>query len=784
MAPRGRFFWLSICSVVYVCFAAARHRPTSLAVWAGLVVLPLVLAEAWRRAGRLRRGEDRVETAARMALRTSLWGAALWLAARLGPAGRPGFDAAANLAAGAAVVGALVALARVGTLGGMLGAPKATRSLDAAGFAGLLWGVATAVPATQALWPARTILSDRLAVDYATTTAGVGSLFILVAASWRLRILRRIELGVGDRASGSLAVALAALLLAVPAALFDAGPPDRVVPVTVIVASLVCTWTMTTAEPTDVSSSLRGILAVMVLGVPTTLLGSLVAKNAADQAGLVVMATSGAAILVGLMARTVARPLGPEQSRWLDAIDAASRGALQPEPDAAIRAALESLSRATASPVARPELWRVAPPQVLSVDIAGYLHVHDAEAPHTLFELAVSEPERTVRAEALRAVQVRRPDVRGLLDWFDARHAFCATLIVDDDGPLGFILLPRGNRAAPMALEEARAARLLADRISALLAVSSALARSREREVAAARRADALEIERVRLEQVILQQGGRHQSMAEREARSVRATAYSPAARLALTEVERLSRTQSSMTLVVPSGVPAAAWAAVAHLASPRSGGPFIVVDCASGSEHDTKIWEDPSRSPLQLSEGGTLVLMDAPALPPAVQEIVAQTLSRLQGQPAMSGVSRPGLIAALPLQVEQLVSEGRLTASFARLLGTSSPVRVPALADRAEDLRALALDVLARRGLALRGSPLGISPEALRLVVEHDWPGNDLELTAVLTRAATAAAGPVVTADDLSPMGLLRSSEQRTSPPPGDGIPSQRSFGRAGRRR
>jgi hypothetical protein len=764
---RGRFFWLSISSLAYVCFAAVRSSPTSWLVYGGLVALPLGLAEAWRRTGRPGGGEDRVEPAARAALRAALWGAALWAAARLGPAGQPGFDAVANLGAGASVIGGLVALARVGSMGGVLVAPKASRSLDAAAFAGLLWGVATAVPATQALWPSRVVLPDPLAVDYVTTAAGLGSLFILAAAAWRLRILRRIELGVGDRAAGALAVAVASLLLAVPAALFDAGPPDRVVPVTVIIASLVCTWTVTTAEPTDVSSSLRGILAVMVLGVPITLAGSLMAQSAAGQAGLVVMATSTLAILVGLMARTVARPLGPEQSRWLEAIEAANRGALQPEPDAAIRASLESLARATSSVAARPELWRVSPAQVLNVDIAGYLHVHDAEAPAKLYELALTEPERTVRAEALRAVQVRRPDVRGLLDWFGARHAFSATLIVDDDGPIGFILLPRGNRAAPMALEEARAARLLADRISALLAVSSALARSREREMQTARRADGLEADRSRLEQIILQKAGRYRALAAREARRVYGTAYSPAARVALTEIERVARSTPGMTLIVPSGVAAVAWAAVAHLASPRSGGPMVIVDGSSGAEHDLQLWEDPVESPLNLAEGGTLVLLDASALPLGVQELLGQAFSRLGSAAVDSQVARPGVVTTLRRSVDQLTGEDRLYPSFARWLAGTPPILVPSLASRAEDLRALALDILGRSGLSLHGRPLGVGADALRLIVEHDWPGNDLELESVLTRSAAIATGPVVTASDLLQVGFSPAPEDEGSAPP-----------------
>src|SRR5690606_13299346 len=110
--------------------------------------------------------------------------------------------------------------------------------------------------------------------------------------------------------------------------------------------------------------------------------------------------------------------------------------------------------------------------------------------PEGLVELALAEPERTLRAETLHALRVRRPHVRPLLAWFDVRDGYSATVVLDEDGPTGFLLLPRGERRARMTLEEARAARVLADRISSLLSVTSALARSRNRQVEAQKQAE------------------------------------------------------------------------------------------------------------------------------------------------------------------------------------------------------------------------------------------------------------------------------------------------------
>jgi DNA-binding NtrC family response regulator len=95
-------------------------------------------------------------------------------------------------------------------------------------------------------------------------------------------------------------------------------------------------------------------------------------------------------------------------------------------------------------------------------------------------------------------------------------------------------------------------------------------------------------------------------------------------------------------------------------------------------------------------------------------------------------------------------------------------------------------LDGLSRAGLSTRGEPMGVDPGAMRLLMEHTWPGNDAELSGVLLRAARVAGGPVVTSADLAAIGFspeLSSSAQATTTP----IPTsvrRRAAGRSVRRR
>jgi hypothetical protein len=726
--------------------------------------LPALLAETYRRSNVPVSAGPASHTASR-AVRAAVWGTLLWVAARSGASGHPALDAAANLGTGTAAVGALVAIARIESKAGLLTPPRAALSLDAAMFAGFLWAIATALPLGFALFPSERVRLDPLAVDYATTSAGVGSLLVLMAASLRLRLLRRLELGVGDRAAGALAISLSAFAVALPASLLDVAPPDRILPVAVWASSLGIAWAATTREPTRVSGVRRGVLALLLLGAPVVLLAGVFVRSMPDRAGAIVLVTAAASIVVGLLARAVARPLGPEQSRWLDAIESASRGALQPEPDAALCAALVALGETISTPDARPAIFRNNPEQMLFVDIAGYLHVEGADAPERLYQLAADEPERTLRQEALLALAVRRPEVRPLIAWFEARRAFSATLIVDEDGPLGFILLPGGKRHSVMTLEEARAVRVLGDRISALLAVSSALARSRERELKATANAERSLAECQRLEQIVLASAGRHQNQAARAARSVRSTAYSPSARLTLDEIARQAR-RDALALRVPPGVEALGWAAHAHLSSARAEGPFVVIDGSSPSEHEPELWQHPQNSPLVLADGGTLTVLEVSSLPLGIQDALCAALEKRHAVPSASSVAPPGLVILTHAPLRELLARGQLSRALVELAGPDA-IDVPPLVDRSDDLRALSLAFLARSSPA--DAPLGIEPGALRLLGEHDFPGNELELAAILLRAQQISSGKAIRAEDLIASGFTafaREPEARTPVP------------------
>src|SRR5262249_23154164 len=112
-------------------------------------------------------------------------------------------------------------------------------------------------------------------------------------------------------------------------------------------------------------------------------------------------------------------------------------------------------------------------------------------------------------------------------------------------------------------------------------------------------RAEATEhvVERLRHEHSV--DSRRHMIATERLAQPAMAAMYSPAARMALTALERRAESSAPIAIVTPEGVDPVPYLARAHLAGTRKAAPLIVVDGANSLEHDLARWSDGRTSPL-----------------------------------------------------------------------------------------------------------------------------------------------------------------------------------------
>lgn len=695
-------------------------------------------------------------------------------------------DGSALRAAGAAgqglvVVGTLLAIARQTPPPGLLQGHPAARSLDALGIATVLWSATTLALLLRAI-AADAFPLDPIALDLTLTFAALGSLLLITASLLRTKLLRGLEMGVGDRATAALALAVAGTTVGAGSGLIKLATPDRLAGIAMVCTAVAITAAVASPRPALVTKSVRAFLALLLLGTPLALGGAWLARQAPQHAASIALALAVLCMVVGLIARSVARPLAPEGSRWLDALGQAMDAALQPQPEMALRAALMALRKAEPSSPTRPEVFRVEPAGLLSVDIAGYLTEKSVEFPEGLLLQAIDEPSRTLRLESVLAAQVRQPKVRSLVTWFEAHRAKTATVLMDEAGPVGLLILPRGIRKSPLAMEEAELLALLAERLAGLISVSSSLRRSRERELDYRKQAESADARVIGLRDQLEQQRRVDHSEAEAQVESLRATAHSPAAQIKLQELESFKG--DTLVLETPLGVMAPPWAAHLHLhrfpiQSPPpsshpdsesthqepSRRPLVVVDLSERKIRTQELWSVESESsPWRRAEGGTLVLLHPGTLPEASQIRLAEALIE----------KRPPLLITCRAQGEKF--EPRLEREL-----EGAVIRLPTLAERAEDIQALIIDELSRLGLTERGSPYGIERGALLELIEKRFPGNDAELRGLLAAAAGQTDGERVT---LSALRSLLGENETPEPPPTEAIRARSRLAPRSRRR
>jgi hypothetical protein len=696
--------------------------------------------------------------------RTWGWGLAV-VVASLGGGHDPSRSLDACGAFGVAVCAmcAAVSMVRAPCDGGLVRAPPVS-PLPAAVALGALWAIAIVV----ALVPARAVAQSSFAwlierpEDWALGVSAASALVLLVVAE-RLRHRRRLELGIGERAlavRALLGTAFAAELLAAPLAQAPAYVSARVVLALVAVAVAA---TASARDSVRAARATRRFVVLAIVGGGVAMLGATAAAGRGLGAWDVTLVTAAGTLLVGAATSVLEAPMRPSQGTWLDAFARARDAAAAADPEEAIRGALVALCAPSGGMSASTELWTFPPARSLTVDAAGYLHEREAELPELLAHIAAAEPESTVRTEVLDALEVRRPELRPLARWMNDRSVLFATLIEFEGEAEGVLVVPRAFRTTtePPTLEEVRALKAVADRLAGPCRARATRARLLARAHEATQRAEIAEEAADRLRHLRALDVGRDALAAMRLARPATVGVYAASSKMALEALERRTSVGGPIAVVAPSGVDPVPYLARAHLAGTRRDAPLVLVDATSAREHDTARWCDPQVSPLALADRGMLVLLDGGALPAEVQRLVASALAQKQApwerpepldvQLALTGVASP----------EALVEQGRLDASLALRLGDSrsSPVALPRLRERPEDLRAILTDRLAREGLRVQGRPVGIEQAAYARLVEYPFPGEDAELATVVQRLVARCRGDVVRASDVDALRLTGES-------------------------
>ncbi len=195
------------------------------------------------------------------------------------------------------------------------------------------------------------------------------------------------------------------------------------------------------------------------------------------------------------------------------------------------------------------------------------------------------------------------------------------------------------------------------------------------------------------------------------------------------------------------------------HNVSPRCGGPFVAVNCASIPDGllESELFgfekgaftgaAAPRAGKFEQAQGGTLLLDEVSEMDIRLQAKLLRVIQEREVERLGSRTPRAldiRIIATTNRDLQKEVAEGRFREDlFYRL--NIFPLVVPPLRKRSEDIPALATHFM-RRFCARYGRRLqSISGEAMEYLRSRAWPGNVRELENTIERSVLLASGAVL---------------------------------------
>jgi DNA-binding NtrC family response regulator len=228
--------------------------------------------------------------------------------------------------------------------------------------------------------------------------------------------------------------------------------------------------------------------------------------------------------------------------------------------------------------------------------------------------------------------------------------------------------------------------------------------------------------------------------------------------------IDRVKDSSVNILLAGESGTGKDLLARTLHYQSIRKHAPFVAVNCAAIPEQllESELFgyvrgaftdaRQDKKGLFVEAHGGTLFLDEISELPLLLQTKLLRVIEDKEVRPvgATKGVKVDvRIIAATNRDLSRTVAEGRFREDLFYRLNVVELV-LPPLRERPEDLPLLIQHFMTRS--VQSSSVRRLSPEALRILLNHTWPGNVRELENVIERALVLCQGDEITPADLPP--------------------------------
>lgn len=212
--------------------------------------------------------------------------------------------------------------------------------------------------------------------------------------------------------------------------------------------------------------------------------------------------------------------------------------------------------------------------------------------------------------------------------------------------------------------------------------------------------------------------------------------------------VEKVAPLRSTVLILGEAGVGKETVARAIHERSPWGDGPFHTVDCRRPSPAllEAQLFGGEDGEGLLRELGGTVFIDEICDLGPDLQGRLLQHIHEredaMKRQP--EGPHHPRLVFASGRDLGRMVEQALFRKDLYYHLYVF-PILIPPLRDRQGEIPALVRHFLRRFAERTSTAPPGVTPEALRVLCGHDWPGNVRQLRgAVEWAASTCGDGPI----------------------------------------
>ncbi len=228
--------------------------------------------------------------------------------------------------------------------------------------------------------------------------------------------------------------------------------------------------------------------------------------------------------------------------------------------------------------------------------------------------------------------------------------------------------------------------------------------------------------------------------------------------------VKKVARSNATILIRGETGTGKELIAGAIHHNSPRSGRNFVKVNCAALQEnlleselfgHEKGAFTSADKQRIgrfEQADGGSLFLDEVGDMSQNTQAKILRVLQehefeRLGGTRTIRVDVR--LITATNRNLAHMVANGTFREDLYYRLNVVS-IEMPPLRERKEDIPALAQFFIKKYAAELKKKVEGLTPDAQKLLLRYNFPGNIRELENTIERAALLADSRFIEADDL----------------------------------